>query len=72
MSLLKNINSRPENHLELLFRVGVTLFSLYNYINQRADDNQIVKTKNSITSLTHIAEIQEEHLKHLDMYFSSS
>jgi hypothetical protein len=47
--------------------LGATLFSLYNYINQNADHSQ--KSKNSISSssLTHLAEIQEDHLKHLDI-----
>jgi hypothetical protein len=67
MSTLPASNSRPEHQCERLFGLGATLFSLYNYSNQRADDTQIIKNRNFITSLTHIAEIQKEHLKHLDI-----
>jgi hypothetical protein len=31
-------NTRPKSQLKLLFRIGATLFSLYNYIYQWADD----------------------------------
>ena len=67
ISTLPVSNTRPERQLDLLFGIGATLFSLYNYINAKADDTQIVKNKNSINSLTHISEIQEDHLKHLDI-----
>ena len=67
ISTLPTSNTRPERQLELLFGIGATLFSLYNYINAKAEDPQIEKNKNSINSLTHIADIQENHLKHLDI-----
>ena len=66
-STLPESNTRPERQLELLFGIGATLFSLYNYINTQADTTQINRNKNSISSLTHIAEIQEDHLKHLEI-----
>jgi hypothetical protein len=40
---------------------------MYNCINQNADSAQINKKSKSISSLTDIAEIQEDHLKHLDI-----
>jgi hypothetical protein len=64
---LPESNSRPECQLELLFGIGATLFSLFNYINTQADNAQISRNKNSISSLTHIAEVQEDHLKHLEI-----
>jgi hypothetical protein len=66
-STLPESNTRPERQLELLFGIGATLFSLYNYINTQADNAQISRNKKSISSLTHIAEIQEDHLKHLEI-----
>ncbi len=59
--------SRSESQLELLLVIWTTPFSLYICINQRADDNQIVKNKNYIISPAHNSEIQEERLKHLDI-----
>jgi hypothetical protein len=64
-STLPNSNIRPEWQLELVFGLGETLFSLYNYINHNTDNSQI--TKNTNSSFTHISEIQEDHLKHLDI-----
>ncbi len=56
-----------KDNFELLFRISVTLISLYNYFNQQADNSQISRNKNSINSLTHIAEIQEDHLRQLEI-----
>jgi pyruvoyl-dependent arginine decarboxylase (PvlArgDC) len=42
-STLPKSNTRPERQLELLFGIGATLFSLYNYINTQADNAQITK-----------------------------
>jgi hypothetical protein len=71
-STLPESNSRPERQLELLFGIEATLFSLYNYINTQADNAQITRNKNSINSLTHIAEIQEDHLKHLEIEMANN
>ena len=71
-STLPESNTRPERQLELLFGIGATLFSLYNYINTQSDTAQITRNKNSIRSLTHIAEIQEDHLKHLDIEMATN
>ena len=49
ISTLPESNTRPELQVELLFGLGATLFSLYNYINQKADNNQISRNKQSIT-----------------------
>jgi hypothetical protein len=65
-STLPNSNTRTERQLELLFGLGATLSSLYNYINHNAENTQITKNTQSISSLTHISEIQD-HLKHLDI-----
>ena len=67
LSTLPESKTRPERQIELLFGLGATLFSLYNYINQKADNTQISRNKQSISDLTHISEIHEEHLKHLDI-----
>ena len=56
-STMPESNTRPEHQLELLFGIGATLFSLYNYINTQAVTLQITRNKNSISSLTHIAEM---------------
>jgi hypothetical protein len=69
---LPESNFRPERQLELLFGIGETLFSLYNYIKTQADNAQITRNKNSINSLTHIAEIQEDHLKHLEIEMANN
>ncbi len=66
-STLPESTTRPERQLELLFGIGATLFSLYNYIITQSATAQITRNKNSISSLTHIAEIQEDHLKHLKL-----
>jgi hypothetical protein len=63
---LPESNTRPERQLELLFGIGTTHFSPYNYINTQSDSAQISRNKNWISSLTHIVEIQEDHLKHID------
>jgi hypothetical protein len=36
---------RPERQLELLFGICATIVSLYNYINQCADDSQILRKR---------------------------
>jgi hypothetical protein len=41
-------------------------------MNQREGENQISKNTKSITSLTYIAEAQEDHLKHLDIEVTSN
>jgi hypothetical protein len=56
-----NNKNRPERQLELL------LFSLYNYINLQADNRQISRTTNFINDLTHVAEIQENYLRRLEI-----
>jgi hypothetical protein len=69
-STLPTSNTRTQNQLQLLFGLGATFFSQYNYINHinhNADNPQITKNTQSISSLTHISEIQENHLKHLDI-----
>ncbi len=71
-STLPESNTRQERQLELLFGIGATLFSLYNYINTQSDTAQITRNKNSISSLTHIAEIQEDHLKHLEIEMATN
>ena len=71
-STLPESSSRPERQLELLFGIGATLFSLYNYINAEHDTTQIQSNKKSINSLTHIAEIQEDHLKHLELEMATN
>jgi hypothetical protein len=71
-SMLPNSNTRPERQLELIFGLGATLFSLYNYINQNADNSQMSKNTQSISSLTHISEIQEDHLKNLIIEVSNN
>jgi hypothetical protein len=71
-STLPESTTRPERQLELLFGIGATLFSLYNYINTQSDTAQITRNKNSISSLTHIAEIQEDHLKHLEIKMATN
>jgi hypothetical protein len=63
-SALANSNNRPERQLDLIFGLGATLFSLYNYINHNADNSQTNKNTQSISSLSHISEIQEDHMKH--------
>ena len=45
ISTLPTSNTRSERQLELLFGIGATLFSLYNYINAKAEDPQIEKKK---------------------------
>jgi hypothetical protein len=71
-STLPESTTRPELQLELLFGIGATLFSLYNYINTQSDTAQITRNKNSIRNLTHIAEIQEDHLKHLEIEIATN
>jgi hypothetical protein len=71
-STLPESNTRPEGQLDLLFGIGAALFSQYNYINTQADTAQITRNTNSIISLTNIAEIQEEHLKHLEIEMASN
>jgi hypothetical protein len=71
-STLPESSTRPERQLELLIGIGPTLFSLYNYINTKQDTAQITRNKNSISSLTHIAEIQEDHLKHLELEMATN
>jgi hypothetical protein len=48
------------------------LFMLFNYINIIDDKNQILKNNKSIASLTHIAEVQKDHLTHLDFEVASN
>jgi hypothetical protein len=67
ISTLPATNTRPGRQLELLFGISTILFSLYNYINQRADNSQISRNKNFINSLTHIAKIQVNHCRRLDI-----
>jgi hypothetical protein len=64
---LPTSNTGTERQLELLFGLGATLFGLYNYINHNADNMQITKNTQSISSLTHFSEIQENYLKHLEI-----
>jgi hypothetical protein len=71
-STLPESSTTPEHQLELLFGIGATFFSLYNYINSQQDTAQITRNKNSISSLTHIAEIQEDHLKHLEIEMATN
>jgi pyruvoyl-dependent arginine decarboxylase (PvlArgDC) len=71
-STLPESTTRPEHQLELLFGIGATLFSLYNYINTQQDTAITTRNKNSISSLTHIAEIQEDHLKHLEIEMATN
>jgi hypothetical protein len=71
-STLPESTTRPERQLELLFGIGATLFSLYNYINTQSDTAQMTRNKNSISSLTHIKEIQEDHLKHLEIEMATN
>jgi hypothetical protein len=71
-STLPESNIIPERQLELLFGIEATLFSLCNYINTQADNAQITRNKNSISSLTHTAEIQEDHLKHLEIEMANN
>jgi hypothetical protein len=71
-STLPESTTRPEHQLELLFGIGATLFSLYNFINTQSDTAQITINKNSISSFTHIAEIQEDHLKHLEIEMAAN
>jgi hypothetical protein len=66
-SALPTSNHRTERQLGLLFGLGAKLFSLYNYINHDADSTHIAKNTLSISSFTHITEIQESHLKHLEI-----
>jgi hypothetical protein len=56
-STFLNSNTRPERQLELIFGLGATIFSLCNYINHHADNLQITKKTQSISSLTHISEM---------------
>jgi hypothetical protein len=68
ISTLPESNTRHDCQLELLFGIGATLFSLYNYINVQTDSAQVSRrNKNSISSLNHIVKIQEDHLKHLEI-----
>ena len=46
LSTLPESNTRPERQIELLFGLGATLFSLYNYINQRAAVPRYQETNN--------------------------
>jgi hypothetical protein len=39
-------NTRPERQQELLFGLGATLFSLYNYTDQNADNQKYSKIYN--------------------------
>jgi hypothetical protein len=71
-SPLPESTTRSVSQLELLFGMGATLFSLYNYINTQSDTAQITRNKNSIRSFTHIAEIQEDHLKHLEIEIATN
>jgi hypothetical protein len=66
-STLPESTARPERQIGILFGIGATLFSLYNYIITQSDTAQITRNINSISSLTHIAEIQEDHLKHFEI-----
>jgi hypothetical protein len=68
----KNVAPDDAHHggnlnIEVLFGIGVTLLILYNFINQWVDKSQISRNKNSINSLTHMVDIQEDHLEHLDI-----
>jgi hypothetical protein len=48
--------------------MGATLFSLYYYINHKEESSTNFKVYTvHLSSLTHIFEIQEEHLKQLDI-----
>jgi 4-diphosphocytidyl-2C-methyl-D-erythritol kinase len=71
-STLPESKTRPERQLELLLGTGATLFSLYNFINTQADNPQISRNKNSMSILTHIAEVQEDHLKHLEIKMTNN
>jgi hypothetical protein len=68
-STLPESNILPERQIELLFRLEAALFSLYNYINQRADNSKISRNTKLVSSLTHISDIHEDHMKHLDIHF---
>ena len=57
---------RQKRQLGLIFGIAGTLFSLFNYINTPEYNEQITRNKHSISALTHIAKIQENHLNHLD------
>jgi pyruvoyl-dependent arginine decarboxylase (PvlArgDC) len=64
-SMLPNSNTRPERQLEPLFGLGATLFSLYNYNYNNADNSQISKNT-QYRRFTHLSEIQENRMKHQD------
>ncbi len=63
---------KPEHHLQLQFGLGATLLSLYNYINPNADRSQTSRNTQSSSSLTHISEIQEDHLKQLNIELANN
>ena len=66
MTLPLATTGRQEHQLGLIFGIAGTLFSLFNYINAPEYNEQIKRNKQSISALTHISRIQEDHLNHLD------